>query len=353
MAKNDGHFRNVLVTRFSALGDVAIAVPVLYGVCRLHPGTRFVFVTRKAFTSIFVNAPSNLVVVGVDLNSYKGVAGLWKLAAQLRGDYAVDAMADLHSVMRTWVIGAHMRLHGVAVAAINKGRSEKKALVKGKIRRQLTPTASRYAAVFAQLGFGSEGSFTSIMDFGDAQNRLPSLFPFAKLPGQRWVAVAPFSQHEGKCYPLDKMEQVVAELVKLPDVSVFLFGGGKSEAALLRGIVGRHRHNVFSVADIKHNFAQELVFMAECDAMVSMDSANMHLASLVGLQVVSVWGATHPYCGFMGWKQDVANTVQCTDLDCRPCSVFGQKPCKYGDYRCMAGIEPQIIVDKVKKILHL
>ena len=348
MAKNNGHFSCVLVTRFSALGDVAIAVPVLYDVCRLQPDTRFVFVTRSAFVSIFVNAPANLEVEGVDLNDYKGVAGLWRLASQLRSRYGIDAYADLHSVMRTWVIGAYMRLHGVPTAVIDKGRSEKKALVSGKIKRQLTPTAVRYASVFAALGLKCDEAFTSVFAHKPASAK--RLFPFAKAEGQRWVAVAPFSQHQGKNYPLDMMELVVEALVEMPGVAVFLFGGGKRETALLRGIVGRHQHNVFSVAAVKHDFSQELAFMSECDVMVSMDSANMHLASLV---VVSVWGATHPYCGFMGWKQSSDNAVQRTDLDCRPCSVFGQKPCRYADYRCMTGIEPQMIIEKVKNLLQL
>lgn len=91
--------------------------------------------------------------------------------------------------------------------------------------------------------------------------------------------------------------------------------------------------------------------MQKCDVMLSMDSANMHLASVANLPVVSVWGATHPYCGFMGWKQSEANAVQ-LDMPCRPCSVFGQKPCKYGDYRCLTGIEPEMIVEKIKKVIY-
>ena len=81
-----------------------------------------------------------------------------------------------------------------------------------------------------------------------------------------------------------------------------------------------------------------------------MDSANMHMASLAGTPVVSIWGATHPYCGFMGWRQPPESAVQ-LELDCRPCSVFGQRPCKYGDYRCMTGIKPETIVEKIKQTI--
>jgi ADP-heptose:LPS heptosyltransferase len=80
--------------------------------------------------------------------------------------------------------------------------------------------------------------------------------------------------------------------------------------------------------------------------MISMDSANMHLASLFGVPVISVWGATHPYTGFYGWAQPTGNAVQ-IDLYCRPCSVFGNKPCYRGDHACMEQLPPELILEKL------
>ena len=77
-----------------------------------------------------------------------------------------------------------------------------------------------------------------------------------------------------------------------------------------------------------------------------MDSANMHMASLVGTRVVSVWGATHPYAGFLGYGQREADCIQ-RNMPCRPCSVYGNKPCQYGDYRCLTTITPNAIVCKL------
>ena len=91
--------------------------------------------------------------------------------------------------------------------------------------------------------------------------------------------------------------------------------------------------------------------MSHLDVMVSMDSANMHMASLVNIPVVSIWGATHPLAGFMGYHQSLDNAVQ-TDMDCRPCSIYGQKPCQFGDYRCMMAITPQMIVEKIANVLQ-
>jgi ADP-heptose:LPS heptosyltransferase len=91
--------------------------------------------------------------------------------------------------------------------------------------------------------------------------------------------------------------------------------------------------------------------MSHLDVMISMDSANMHLASLVNTPVVSVWGATHPYGGFMGWNQDPNNAVQ-LDLPCRPCSIYGKKPCIRGDYACLNNISPELILNKVENLLN-
>ena len=86
--------------------------------------------------------------------------------------------------------------------------------------------------------------------------------------------------------------------------------------------------------------------MSHLDKMVSMDSGNMHLASLVACPVVSIWGATHRYAGFLGWNQSSDNVID-IPLPCRPCSIYGNKPCLRGDYACLCGIDPQVVVDRV------
>ncbi len=99
------------------------------------------------------------------------------------------------------------------------------------------------------------------------------------------------------------------------------------------------------------SLADELILISHLDAMISMDSANMHFASLVHVPVVSVWGATHPYAGFLGWNQKVENAVQ-VELHCRPCSVFGNKPCYRGDWACMNMISPSMIAERVISVIN-
>ena len=347
MARNNKPVpHNVLITRFSALGDVAMTVPVVYTTCRANPQVNFVLVTRKSHASMMVNTPENLTVVGVDLSKYRGATGPMKLAANLQRLYNFDAMADLHGVLRTMLMAARLRGMGVKVKTINKGRLEKKRLVTGKARKQLPTSHQRYSDVMAALNLKTDKSFQSIYDYGQPPESL--LVP-EKEEGSKWIAVAPFSAHKGKEYPLERLQLVISTLAQNPQYRIFLFAGGEKEKKAIEPIFSRY-NNVTSVAHIKHTFADELALMSHCDVMLTMDSANMHLASLVELPVVSIWGATHPWCGFMGWHQAMKDTVQ-LDMDCRPCSIFGNKECKWGDYRCLTSIDPQTIIDKVERVL--
>nr|AIA86245.1 CAZy families GT9 protein [uncultured Prevotella sp.] len=94
-----------------------------------------------------------------------------------------------------------------------------------------------------------------------------------------------------------------------------------------------------------------MALISHLKVMISMDSANMHLASLTGTPVVSIWGATHYYAGFMGWGQHPENATE-VSLSCRPCSIFGNKACFRKDYACLQRITPDMIVSKIEKIVY-
>ncbi len=343
MAKSDKPSRNVLVIRFSALGDVAMTIPVLYPVCRANPDTRFIMLTKPWPETMFQDRPENLEVVGIDVSKeYKGLFGLMKLASFLCKTYDIDAVVDLHSVMRSWVIGTWMKCHGVPVSRLDKERGKRRALVSHKSDIPVTPTVERYRRVFEQQGLEAPDHFTRLFD----GKELPvSTIVLEKEPGQRWVAISPFSAHEGKVYPLELMEQVIAELTKCDNYWIFLMGGGKTEKIALRPIARKYKH-IISLAEVKHGFADEFALLAHCDVMLTMDSANMHLASLMGLKSITIWGATSPACGFLGYGKDSSDDIQ-LDMECRPCSIYGERPCRHGDYRCMKNIPPQLIVDRV------
>lgn len=346
---NDRGLINVAAVRFSAIGDVAMSVPVIYSVCRTYPDIRFVFVTRRTMSEIFVNKPSNLVVIGIDLKTdYTGAAGMFRLAKELVDDYNIDFFIDLHNVLRTRMLRFFLRLREVKSRIIHKGKARKRSLTRRRRKRMfpLISQRARYREVFFNSGLPVNEHFDGLYGGpGQSDTKIFSNICDAKTPGEKWLGVAPFAAHKGKIYPIEQMEQAL-DLIKerMPEVKFFFFGGGGEEKTTAERWAERYDSSI-SLAGKKYGFAVELALINHLDAMITMDSSNMHLASIASVPTISVWGATHPYCGFKGWRQNDSDIVQ-LPMTCRPCSVFGSKECHRGDYMCLTAIKPESIAEK-------
>lgn len=340
---------NILVIRFSALGDIAMTVPVISEMARQYPEHNITMLSRGFVAPLFNGLAPNISFRGVDLKAdkYKGIGGIYRLYKELKTD-KYDYIIDLHDVLRTKILRTFFRLNGAKVSSIDKERAKRNRYIKTKDKsHRLSTSFEKYTLAFNRAGFTFNNGFISI--FGNSTPNLSEIESFtSNLKGNRWIGIAPFTTHRGKEYPTALTEQVVKAMSSLHDVSVLLFGAGKREKEILESWENKYE-NVYSVAG-KLDMKKELILMSRLKVMVSMDSANMHLASLVATPVISIWGATHPGCGFMGWNQSEGNAIQ-LDLPCRPCSVFGKKECIYKDYRCLDRIRPEVISDKIKKFL--
>ena len=329
----------ILVMRFSALGDVAMVVPVVKSFLVEHPDKEILLLSNQLYADLFIGI-DRLEFLGADLNkTHKGILGIYRMYQLLKKQYQINVVADLHGVLRTFILGFLLKLSGKKIATIDKGRFEKFALTRkgAKIFRPLIHSTERYLNVFEALGFGIEKALTEL----SKNLKQSSVNPKLK------IGFAPFAKHSAKMYSLDKFKQVVSHFNKMP-YKLYFFGGGSAEKRILEEWENFFDHAVKKTTEI--SLKDELELMKTMNVMVTMDSANMHLASLVDVPVVSVWGATHPYAGFYGFNQNPLNAVQ-VDLSCRPCSVFGKEPCWRGDYACMKQITPEMIIAKVEKVL--
>lgn len=341
-------FKNILVIRLTALGDVVMTIPVLYPVCRAYPDCKFTLLTSSAARQLFVDAPENLDIVPVDTKKqYKGTRGVLRLFAGIR-ERNFDAVADLHDVLRSKLLRVLFSLSGAKTVHIDKGRKEKRQLVNHERGHfvQLKSSFERYADVFRKLGFVYSGDFSPVnaTDCGE----LPAKLIRKTRDGEKWIGIAPVSKHKGKNYPEQNMEQVVKLLSGKGGYKIFLLGSPQ-EKALFEKWCGSCP-NLVSLVPERLGFAREMKFIKQLDLLVSMDSANMHIASIVGTPVLSIWGATHPYAGFLGWGLTEKSVLQ-KDLPCRPCSVFGNLPCHKGDYECL-DIPPEKVVERIVRIVE-
>ncbi len=330
--------KKLLIIRFSALGDIAMTVPVVHDLVTQYPDLEITMLSREMARPLFERLPDNVHFLAADLNGrHKGLFGLNRLLRDIHfKDF--DYIADFHDVLRTQWLRLVCKLFGKKVAKIDKGRNGKKALTrqKNKVFVQQATSFERYAKVLEQLGFPLKSTFTKL-DYS-------SFCETQKSMNETWIGIAPFAKHAAKVYPMDKMEEVIAALSGKENTTIFLFGGGEEEKRQIAELCAKYPN--VQAAQSQQGLRGELALMGQLDAMLSMDSANMHLASLVGTRVASVWGGTHPYAGFMGWNQSPNDCIQ-LDLPCRPCSVYGNKPCFRGDYACLNGIAPSQIIEKL------
>ena len=355
-AANTTGITRLLVTRFSAIGDVAMTVPVVKALAMAYPDMRIMVVSRPFAKAFYESLAENVEFHAFNLKEprYKGLLGMEHVYQDLRA-LNPDAMADLHDVLRTKYARLRMRMAGIPVSVIDKCRKGRKELTRqeNKILAQQPTSFEKYKTVFERLGLNfslcKDTTPTVNLDAYKPSSQTSALIADIQSEGTLSVGIAPFAAHQGKVYPIEKMERVIKLLIEeYPQIKILLFGGG-SDKVVFDKWCATYPSAIFASGECE-NMRDELAVMRHLNCMVSMDSGNMHLASLTGTPVVSIWGATHTMAGFYGWQQDPADIVE-IDMACRPCSIYGSKPCARGDYACMNSISPEQVAEKI--IRHL
>lgn len=323
--------KKLLALRFSALGDVTMIAPVLEEFMDQNPDVEVYVASRPFMGTIFKSNP-RIKFIPIDLNNnYKGFFGLIKLFNELKV-HNFDYVADMHNVIRTKVVTALFGLTGTKTATLDKGRAEKKALVSQENRgfQQLKLTTERYADVLRSLGFSLKLSHQISSEIIKEENA---------------IGIAPFAAFTSKMYPLEKMKIVATKLAE-DGYKIYLFGGGKKEVDELKTWES-FNPNIKSLAGVL-KFEEELEAIAKLQVMVSMDSANMHLASLKGTRTISIWGGTHPYAGFLGYGQSNDDVIQDDSLECRPTSIFGKDPKGFENFDYFQNLDAEYVYQQIK-----
>ncbi|MDO5978826.1 glycosyltransferase family 9 protein [Flavivirga spongiicola] len=339
MLKSSNH---ILVIRLSAMGDVAMTIPVLQALNQQYPEVKITVLTRAFFEPFFRDLKNVTVFPAEVEGKHKGIYGLFKLSKALK-KLEIDAIADLHNVLRSNIL--KFFFFGKQFSQIDKGRTEKKALVSGKIFQQLSTTHQRYVGVLEKLGFKLDLS-NPVFPNKSILNKKAQVLVGSD--SKKMIGIAPFAAHEGKMYPLDLMREVIAVLSI--EYKIILFGGGTKEVSILNDFEENLDH-VISIAG-KLSLDEELDVISNLEVMLSMDSGNAHIAAMLGVKVVTIWGVTHPYAGFAPFNQPEGFTLL-TDRNkfpLIPTSIYGNKyPESYKE--ASGSIAPETIINKIKSVI--
>lgn len=339
--------KHILIMRISAIGDVAMIVPLVLGLRQQYPSLKITVLSRAFFKPLFSGIPE-IGFYAIDVKGkHKGIFGLYKLFKELRG-LQIDAFADLHNVLRSKIIGFFFRLSRIPVVVMNKGRAERKELtaLKPKTLFPIKPIVERHAEVFNKLQLPVSLEQIQLLSASEISSEIKDLTGEKNC---KWIGIAPFAAFKTKMYPLELMQQVVEQLA-LKNVRIFLFGGGDQEVKSLdkMSLVSEKCINVAG----KLSFEAELQLISKLDLMLSMDSGNGHLAAIYGVPVVTIWGNTHPSAGFAPFRQPEANgiTPDRIKYPLIPTSIYGKKIVE-GYEECMASISPDQVIQNLLRLI--
>lgn len=332
-------YRHLLIIRLSALGDVAMLPHAVRAFKSAYPKVKVTVLTRKFLAPLFDGLDISLLFID-DVQQYSDLRGLWRLAGEIKRR-GIDAIADVHGVHRSMLLRHMCHLRGfIPSRTINKGRVEKWFRM-GYSHQSAVPlkhSVIRYCDVLRRFGF----------EFDDPTPATkPTLENPMGIKSGLWVGFAPFSAHVGKTYPETMRRELVALLSKRFE-QVFIHSGDGEEADFAEEME-RSYPNVVALWR-RLPFKEERDLISHLDCVITMDSLVMHLAALVATPTISIWGATHPEFGFTGYGCDPEGILQ-EEMPCRPCSVYGNKPCSHGDYRCLHAISPERVMECVEHIL--
>jgi ADP-heptose:LPS heptosyltransferase len=338
----------LLVIRTSAMGDVALLTPVIKGMREQYPEVEILIITRPVFKPFF-SSIEGLTLFFPDLKKrHKGFWGILRLFKDLNRQSRIDHVVDLHDVLRSKLLSFFFRISGVPVSVIDKGKRQKRFLISGKKKTRLKHSVKRYCDVFASAGFPVEPSKDKCI-IPSLKIQSSDLVNKGK-QDELNIGIAPYAKHKLKMWPESNMVELL-RLISGSHKCIFWLFGGMEDSEKLNQLQTKIPGSTNLAG--KLSLEEELSFMSKLDLMIAMDSSNMHMAALVGTKVISIWGGTDPLAGFSAWMQpdDFSIRIPVEELTCRPCTIYGKGECKRGDFACMNWLTPEIVFQKIEKLV--
>jgi ADP-heptose:LPS heptosyltransferase len=338
---------HILVIRTSAMGDVALVTPVLLEMKKRFPEVEITMLTRSAFVSFFTPSDT-LSLFSPDFKGrHKGLPGLIRLYSDINQRFKIDYVIDLHDVIRSKILRFLFRLRGVPVSVIDKGRRDKRKLIRGKRKEMLKHSVIRYCEAFARAGF--------ILEPSEKQTIIPTI-PALTRAGEIIndksilnIGVAPYANHKLKLWPEENLIRLLNMIAGKRNTRFYLFGSDE-ESQQLEEFMKKSQGSLNLAKTL--SLDEELAVISRLDFMIAMDSSNMHMAAMVGTKVISIWGGTDPLSGFGAWMQpdNYSIRIPVDELTCRPCTIFGKGECLRGDFACMNWLTPENVFCKLEQL---
>jgi heptosyltransferase-2 len=337
----------ILIIRFSSIGDIVLASPLIRALRNRFPSAQIDFVTKAEYAELVRS--NHALNVTFTYDSGTGFEGLRTLKRRLASEQ-YDLVIDIHNSLRSRFIRS---LRGVRdIVVVDKRVLERTALVKFKknFYREVVSVADRYLEPVAPWGVVNDGKGLDLHITDETLFGVNARM--ARLKLHRFEAafgLCPGARHMTKRWPAERYAETGIRLVKETDGVVLLFGGPEDRvttsaiAASIGAAVGSER-----VIDL----AGELSIMETAaafeyvDVVLTNDSGSMHVAAARHRPLVAVFGSTVREFGFFPVHSE-ATVLEVPGLPCRPCSHIGRSACPEGHLRCLTETNVDSVVQSV------
>ncbi|HYC33297.1 MAG TPA: lipopolysaccharide heptosyltransferase II [Gemmatimonadales bacterium] len=340
---------DILVVRFSAIGDILLTTPLLRVIRAQYPGARITFLTKEDYVPLVSDNPNVNEVYGIIEED-----GIREIAGFIRS-VRYSHLLDLHGNLRTLALRTVVR---GPWRTFSKRRLERQVLITAKrdIYRDDVPMAERYFEAAKDLDVTPDGGppdfYLSEESEASAEEKLKGE-GLGNAPAM--VALSPGAAHPTKCWPVEGWVRLARRLL-VTGAEVVVIGGeadaGFAKAivdALRRQLEGETEKRVKSLAGML-SLQESGAVIRRCAALISGDTGVMHMATGVGTPVVALFGPTVKRFGFFPYQAPRSTVVE-LPLECRPCSAQGGPVCPLGHHRCMRAIAPGTVYEALAGVL--
>jgi len=340
--------KRILVFQTAFIGDVVLTLPLFQVLRARFPGARIDGVTIPRAADLLRHHPAITNVIPYDKRGHeRGGRAIVRLIARLRREHFDVAVVPHRSIRSALII----RLSGIPRRIgydISAGSWCWTDTI--RYRKEMHEVDRTLALAEPLLHRVPERELPRLYPTEDDTTHVVSMYSEFQDPMRARIAIAPGTVWKTKRWPKESFLRLVGLLVA-EEMDVALVGGKEDEELCAWISEAAASARVKTLAG-RLTLRQTAALLKGCRALVSNDSAPMHLAVAVGTPVVAIFGATVPAIGFapLG-PHDVV--VEVKDLPCRPCSIHGSNTCPIKTFDCMLRITPERVLSALQNILRL
>ncbi len=344
-------FSNILLIRFSSLGDLVLTTPIYRELRKIYPDSRLTLLTSEGFGRVLENNPHLDEIIYHHRKETRN--DLENLIDQLRLQ-KFDLIYDIHNSLRSRWIGWQLKRHAPKPEhwLIEKRTLARELQIRfgwgqffnGKSQREqwLEPLRRHHTGALST----KTELFPSIAD----KNYVKAWLNQNDLQDKPFVCIGASASFPLKCWPLQNFKQLIENIIQ-SGISVVLVGtNGEIETEELAEYF-RGSQNVFCAAGI-FTILQSAALLEMANAVIANDTSIVHLAEAMRTPSIALFGPTVKEFGYAPMLAQSRLIETDLALRCRPCSRTGKGTCKNREQQiCMYSISTQKVWDAAQLLL--